>query len=87
MRLIDADALKIERGMADRCEDCKHDARMCQFNQYYTRMDICGMLDDAPAIPAIPVEWLENQADNTPNKALQAAIDYLLILWRNGGRA
>lgn len=75
MRLIDADALKTKRGMAHRCEDCKHNARMCQSNQDYTRMDICGMLADAPTIDAIPVEWLrEKIKEHTDEEGWQ---DYL----------
>ena len=58
MRLIDADALMNERGMCEDCNNCKHDSRLCQYNQDYSRMDICGMLTDAPTIAAIPVEWL-----------------------------
>ena len=50
MRLIDADALKREKRMADRCEDCERNARDCQYVYGYTLMDICSMLDDAPTI-------------------------------------
>lgn len=41
------------------------------------------LVEDAPTIDAIPVEWLENQADNAKNLVVQAAIDYLLTVWRN----
>lgn len=87
VRLIDVDALKTERGMAYRCEDCKHDARMCQFNQDYTRMDICSMLDDVHTVDAIPVGWLEsvlNEAKKYPRVALEiiVAIPYLIKRWR-----
>ena len=50
MRLIDADALKKDWGMADRCEDCPRDARDCRYGMVLTRMDVCGMLDDAPTV-------------------------------------
>ena len=50
MRLIDADALKKDWGMANRCEDCPRDARDCQYGMVLTRMDVCGMLDDAPTV-------------------------------------
>lgn len=50
MRLIDADALKKEYRMADRCEDCKRNPRDCQNVYSWTLMDVCSMLDDAPTI-------------------------------------
>lgn len=50
MRLIDADALKAYLGMSDECEKCKRDARLCQFDQVFTRMDVCEMIDDAPTV-------------------------------------
>jgi len=50
MRLIDADALKKEYRMADRCEDCARNSRDCQRVYSWTLMDVCSMLDDAPTI-------------------------------------
>ena len=50
MRMIDADALKKQWSMADKCEDCPQDARHCQFEQDFTRMDICEMIDEAPTV-------------------------------------
>lgn len=50
MRLIDADALKEEYRMADRCEDCARNSRDCQNVYSWTLMDVCSMLDDAPTI-------------------------------------
>ena len=50
MRLIDADALKKSWSMADKCEDCTQDARHCRYEQDFTRMDICEMLDEAPTV-------------------------------------
>lgn len=50
MRLIDADALKKEYRMADRCEDCARNSRDCQNVYSWTLMDVCSMLDDAPTI-------------------------------------
>ena len=55
MRLIDIDAFRKDWGLAERCEDCKRDARECQYDQIYTRMDFCGWLDDAEIIDAVPV--------------------------------
>lgn len=50
MRLIDADALKAYLGMSDECEKCKRDARLCQFDQVFTRMDVCEIIDEAPTV-------------------------------------
>ena len=50
MRLIDADALKKDWSMANKCEECPQDARKCQYEQNFTRMDICEMLDEAPTV-------------------------------------
>ena len=59
MRLIDIDAFRKDWGLAERCEDCERDARECQFDQIYTRMDFCGWLDDAEIIDAVPVAQCE----------------------------
>ena len=55
MRLIDIDAFRKDWGLAERCEDCERDARECQYDQIYTRMDFCGWLDDAEIIDAVHV--------------------------------
>lgn len=52
MRLIDADKLRMHYGLAEDCEKCTHDARDCQYNYYYTRMDFCVWLDEADVL-----EW------------------------------
>ena len=51
MRLIDADALKKEWSMGlGSCNDCPQNTRRCQLDMDFTRMDICGMIDDAPTV-------------------------------------
>lgn len=50
MRLIDVDALKQEWGLGNKCEECPQNTRICQYEQDFTRMDICQMLDDAPTV-------------------------------------
>lgn len=57
MRLIDADALKKDWSMANKCEECPQDARKCQYEQNFTRMDICEMLDEAPTIGGWITTW------------------------------
>lgn len=52
MRLIDVDKLRMHYGLAEDCEKCTHDARDCQYNYYYTRMDFCEWLDEADVL-----EW------------------------------
>lgn len=55
MRLIDADALKADYGMAEDCKDCKTGYRSCEYDRIYSKMDFCGWLDDAPTVDAIEV--------------------------------
>ena len=55
MRLIDADALKADWKLGDRCKECQQDARKCQYDQIFTRMDICEMIDDAPTA----TQWID----------------------------
>ena len=50
MRLIDADALKEQWRMGNKCEECGRDARSCQYYDHITIMDVCSMLDDAPTV-------------------------------------
>ena len=63
MRLIDADALKKSWSMGDNCEDCQQNARTCQYEQDFTRMDICEMLDEAPTVSG----WISIK-DRLPKK-------------------
>lgn len=50
MRLIDADVFKTEWHMANECQECKQDARICQYDVIFTRMDVCDMIDSAPTV-------------------------------------
>ena len=42
---------------------------------------IDSWVDAMPEVDVIPVEWIKEQADDAPNQVMQAAIDYLLIVW------
>jgi len=67
-RLIDADALKADYGMAEDCKDCKTGYRSCQYDNTYTKMDFCGWIDDAPTVDAVPVrkgQWITNKYNQT----------------------
>lgn len=48
MRLIDVDELRKYIGLSERCEDCDKDKIACQYDQVFTRMDLCGWIDDMP---------------------------------------
>lgn len=61
MRLIDADVLKADGGMADDCKDCKTEWKSCQYDRIYSKMDFCGWLDDAETVDAVPVAWIEDE--------------------------
>lgn len=64
MRLIDADALlkTFESLCAEECCCCKEAAENTTLvgNTICRTFDRCGLIDAAPTIPAIPVEWLRN---------------------------
>ena len=53
-RLIDVDALKLEYGMKDDCNDCEREMRgsvkACEYDTVYTKMNFCEWLDDSPAV-------------------------------------
>lgn len=49
-RLIDADALKKDWHMGSVCETCSKDTRQCSNDYCFSRMDVCGMIDDAPTV-------------------------------------
>lgn len=87
MRLIDADVLKADYGMADDCKNCKTGWRSCQGDNTYTKMNFCGWLDDAPTVNAIPVEWIKKQIewlkslDNTFSSLTANNIQVMLNSW------
>lgn len=63
MRLIDADAMKKEWSMGDKCEDCPQNARRCQYDVDFSRMDICEMIDEAPTVGG----WISVKDRMPPN--------------------
>lgn len=52
--LIDRDAFRAENGLNAKCEHCPTNTYDCQRDIIYTKMDVCGCLDDAPVI--VPAE-------------------------------
>lgn len=52
--LIDRDAFRAENGLNAKCEHCQTNTYECQHDMIHTKMDFCGMLDDAPVI--VPAE-------------------------------
>ena len=52
--LIDRDAFRAENGLNAKCEHCPTNTYDCQRDMIHTKMDFCGMLDDAPVI--VPAE-------------------------------
>ena len=57
--LIDREALKDAHGLGTDCGNCKQSARSCQYDRDFSRMDFCEWLDDAPAIDAVPVKFID----------------------------
>lgn len=87
MRLIDADVLKADYGMADDCKNCKTAYRSCDYDRNYSKMDFCGWLDGAETVDAIPVEWIKKQIewlkslDNTFSSLTANNIQVMLNSW------
>lgn len=52
--LIDRDAFRAENGLNAKCEHCPTNTYECQHDMIHTKMEFCGMLDDAPVI--VPAE-------------------------------
>ena len=82
MRLVDADALKAEfdKNCAMECACC--DNATCN----HVRNAVgCGLVDAAPTIDAIPVEWLNKQcemADDRGDMEMTDAISWLIQTWQ-----
>lgn len=78
MDLIDRAALKMEWHFGDVCETCERDARQCQYYDF-SRMDFCSMLDDAPAVEAVPLaalcNWLAAQDFRVRGEPIVAKLD------------
>ena len=55
MRLIDADALIESWHLGTSCNTCKRDAYKCEYYDKFSVMDVCGMIEDAPTVDAVPV--------------------------------
>lgn len=49
-RLIDADELRANHGLGEICKNCPVDKRYCQYEMIYTKMEVCGWIDDADTI-------------------------------------
>ena len=88
MRLIDADVLKADYGMADDCKDCKTEWKSCQYDRDYSKMDFCGWLDDAETVDAVPVAWIEDEIkelkemDNTFSPLTANLLSAMLRRWK-----
>lgn len=68
--------------MANKCEECPQDARKCQYEQNFSRMDICEMLDEAPTVGG----WISVK-DRLPERfktVLVAVFGHDLIVQRDG---
>ena len=69
-RLIEADALK--SALAHAAKD------YCNRNGPMRTIDFESLIDKAPTIDAIPVEWLRSQLKNNPND-IESAYDDICI--------
>lgn len=46
-KLINVDELREKLGFSDNCENCKQNARHCQYDSHFALMDFCERLDMA----------------------------------------
>ena len=46
-KLINVDELREKLGFSDNCENCKQNARYCQYDSHFAFMDFCERLDMA----------------------------------------
>jgi len=77
MRLVDADALKAEfdKNCAMECACCDH--ATCN----HVRNAVgCGLLDNAPTVDAIPVEWMREKMQK-PQMTCANPFGYVLAEW------
>lgn len=69
--LIDRQALRAAHGLGTDCADCKQDARSCQYDRDFSRMDFCEWIDDAPTVePASPWRRVEEEPPGEEGKYL-----------------
>ena len=71
MKLIDLDAFRTENMMAEDCSKCERNRHECGMLETYT-VNFCEMLDDAPIIDAIPIDWLKANANRSVSEAIRA---------------
>lgn len=69
MRLVDIDALRKDFKVAERCDECPQRNRHCNADTMFARRDVCGMLDDAEIVDAIPLDWMKQRMDETSSGA------------------
>ena len=48
--LIDKDALKKDYRMGNDCNHCETGWKSCEYDRFYSKMDFCGWIDDAPVV-------------------------------------
>ena len=77
--LIDRRALRAAHGLGTDCADCKQDARSCQYDRDFSRMDFCEWIDDAPTVePASPWHRVEDGLPK-PEEIVLACNDVLTV--------
>lgn len=93
-KLIDLDVFRSDHKMAEFCNDCKRDEKWECDKQMYSARDICGWLDDAETVDAIPIGWLERRLNETAvvtprgddQTELNNAIFQVLVEWEKERR-
>lgn len=70
MRICDIDEFRKQRNLADDCVNCNRDADKCSRERFYSVMDFCEWLDDAPPFN----DWI---LDRNPDDLAEVIVTWI----------
>ena len=86
-KLTDINALRKDFKVAERCFNCPQKIENCLVDKVFTHRDVCEILDKAPIIKAIPIDWLTKRinetaySDNDNDIELNHALFWTSVEW------
>lgn len=81
MRLIDADVLKKELAISGSCNNCAYKGIFGCLEDIRAA-DVCGCINEAPTVEAIPVKWILDNERMPKKGAGRFAILEMIEDWR-----
>jgi hypothetical protein len=60
-QFVDLDAIRADFGVSEQCSVCRF-KWICGNKEVFTHMDVCSVLDEAQIVPAIPIDWMLEEA-------------------------